>query len=302
MRKLFRVSLFLILLSFFVALFLFFAPRIAFFRVGQVDVSSQERDTYYENLVKQFSEEFLHTKVFLFPRESIFLARVGLKRELSHRFPPLTDFSLAIREHTLDIRFRKRKEAFVVCKLQEKSLQEEEQDKEDEEDEGRKEKECYFGDRDGFLFCEAPELSDSLFRTVYVENNLRVGDYFLDQEKLSILLTLISDLEKSTSQHIERILFSYDPIGKIILIIQFDELFDRNLENSVLLFIPFPQSEGEIREDIEKLMVLQHTELFEKEFFQEKKELDYIDFRIPHQIRYKIHTEQEKEEETYGQE
>ncbi len=287
-----RISLFFVFFLSILGVFLFFSPRISLFRIDRIDVSSREGDTYYEESVKEFVEDFLDKKILsVFPRESIFLARLGLRRELSKSFPPLTDFTFSVNTRTLSITFGKRKEVLVVCSLY--------GGKSDAVE--RKKNNCFFGDENGFLFRRAPELSDSLFLTVYAEESPELGTYFLDEKKLSLLLKLVSDLESKVSHHVQRILLPSELTERSFVVVQFDELFGRSVEYPVSLFLPFPQSEEDIEEDVEKLSLLRQTELFQKEFFQEEKALDSIDFRIPHQIRYKIRTEQEKEK-AYEQE
>jgi len=260
-------------------LFFIFSARIPLFHIEGIAVQ-KSGDAYYKREVRDFSSSLLKENVFhLFPRESRIFTRIGFRDRLKSRFPELTQFSFSFQKKVFTIAFEKRKESFIVC----------EQQTEDGE------KHCFFGDGNGFLFREAPDLSDSLFHTLYVENSLHKGMYFLDKERLENLFSLIHTLEADDSHHIERIFIFSDEGGDVFLKIQFDEFLQRECENPLSLYLPFPRNKDDINKVLQKISILKKVELFEKEFFKEKKNLEYIDFRIPHQIRYKLYLEKEEE-------
>ena len=279
-RVIIKRIIFSSLFLFSLILFFIFSARIPLFHVERVAVQ-KSGDAYYERELRDFSSSLLKENVlYLFPRESRIFTRIGFRDKLKSRFPELTQFSFSFQKKVFTIAFEKRKESFIVCEQQ---IEE-------------KEKHCFFGDENGFLFREAPDLSDSLFHTMYVENSLHKGMYFLDKERLENLFSLIHTLEADGSHHIERIFIFSDEGGDVFLKIQFDEFLQRECENPLSLYLSFPRNKDDINKVLQKISVLKKVELFEKEFFKEKKNLEYIDFRIPHQIRYKLYLEKKEEE------
>ena len=209
--KVLKISLFIAFLGGFFYFF-FFSP---FFKINQWQVKGEkflEKKVILET-IKNLSQKRIWG---IFSRENFFtflLAYSSFAKELKERFPEIQDLRVAplwqkksAFFHTLGIAVQERERLGIWCNPQ-KKLSSETKLEETEQN-------CYYFDKQGFLFKKAPQTKGPFLLVVRNDSEMTVGlkQTIQDKKLLDALLYLKEGFDKQTQ-------FLLEEIRKISLLI-----------------------------------------------------------------------------------
>lgn len=152
-----------------------------------------------EELKESVREELAGTHFFLFSRASAFLyPEKRIEEKLARLFPRLASASVSlVNTDTLEIKVKDREPAYILCDASVKA------DKEAEETPPPKT--CYFLDKEGFVFAEAPHFSGNAYLEFYDDWSFAsgispLGRPFLPEESFLPLRDALRDLAFDTAK------------------------------------------------------------------------------------------------------
>jgi len=238
---------------------LFFSP---IFQIKEIRISGNR--IIEEKEILDFLNNFLQKKVLIFfNRNSIFLVSDSkLKEIFTENFPRI--YSIKVKKNlfkkTISLEIKERQEIGILCKIQkqqEKTLQE-------------VVKNCYYFDKDGVIFEEAPQTSGSLLLLI---KDLSSKEHRLKENVLSReLLEKIIQIRTSLSSQFNLKISDFEINSSI------PSSLKANTIEGWYIFFSTAQS---IKKQIQAL------ELALDKKIENRKELEYIDLRIENKIYYK---------------
>jgi hypothetical protein len=189
----------------------------------------------------------------------LFITTDGLRQELAKKFPQIShmDIEKNLFKKTIKINLTEREKLGIVCKAE-------------ETDNNETVKSCFYIDKEGVMFKNAPQTSGSL---VLLIKDFSLEDFFLGKNLFSAkVINSIIDLKENLFSQIKAkslwfASFTYPP----------KEIKVMTTENWYVLF--------DLDRDIKSQLLLLKTALAEK--IQNRSTLQYVDLRIENRIYYK---------------
>ena len=254
---------------------------------GQSQISPDVSASEIEKIV----QENLEAKLWqIIPQKSIILAPVNqIKENILTRFPQVRSILIDKKmPHLLRISVEERKSIGLWCQTQELDIKnlglgsdgeksEEDLDKKEQEKrpEKRKIKKCFFIDKEGIIYKEAPLMTGSLFLLIYSSENQRAE---IRKEMVSPrLIDFILKVREGWPE-IKTAVGSLPRLADFE-ILSIEDLRANTSEGWQILFNPSFPAESQI-EALEMIL--------EEEIKESRPFLEYIDLRIEGRGYYKI--------------
>ena len=267
-------------LLFAIALFLYFFSAQLFMLRG-VHVENQ-KDPYGEEQIRDFIEhEYFSHRYFFLPQRNKWISMFFLKKRLQEHFPQFKNIQVQVKGNQVFVTFLNRKKDAVWCTSLLRGGEGEERAKE----------KCYFGDKNSFLFSDAPYFSDGLLKKFFsLDIPIKKGEQVFSEKQFHLISILQNSIEQEFGGHIAKIIFKEDADQSIFMDIVCEQIFEHtNPEGTEIhLFVFVPERREDLESFFQKLSVLEKTKQFQKEFFEEGKKLKSIDARFDGQVRYTV--------------
>jgi len=243
-KLIFAWVLFLILVLTYI---LFFSP---IFEIKEIKISGNRAINNEE--IQNSLDNFLKKKIAIFfNRNNIFLASQSkITRILINDFPRILSIEINknIFKKAIDLKIFERKEAGIFCKSK-----------------------CYYIDKDGVIFEEAPQTSGALILVIkdYSKKEIEIGKNVIEKERMAEFIDLRNYLS--------------DRLGLKVLdfIIESDVSGDLRINTNEGWYILFDKSR-DIKNQLKALQLV-----LEEKIKEERGNLEYIDLRIENRIYYK---------------
>lgn len=249
----FFVLLFLLILS-----LLIYLSRISRFHLNKiiiegnsVTLESEIKETILRNTAGYYFKMFPRKNIFIYPKSRI-------KEDLMEEFKRIKSVELSIEDtEELHITIKEREPDTLWCGLK----------KVDKSD-------CYFVDKDGYVYSKAPNFSGDVFFKVYGEVNGGgpIGGQFLQQSKYQSLLFFKSAIEEALLKPVA-VFKSID--GDMEIYLDDDSRIIYNLEQDI----------NRLATD---LALILKNDSFLKEMAEKGTPLDYVDLRFGNKVYYKF--------------
>jgi len=228
------------------------------------EVRAEGAQDFLNDRAEEYVQELLAGSYFgLMPKENILLyPKRSIEEKVLSKFPRVQKVSLELdpfKEQVLTLSLTERRENGVWCR----ALGEE--------------KDCYFIDKEGYVFAPAPVYSDGVIFAYggFIEED-PLGKQYLDKESLMKINSFVRAIESSADFEIEPVALEYVREGEYKLI------------TSSGGYIFFSDTYG-LQYAYDNLQVSLREEGVDM------KTLEYIDIRIPNKVFYK-HKEGESQE------
>jgi len=217
--------------------------------------------------LKRFSENKLDQKYLWFvPKRNTFIyPKRDIEESLKNRYVDIDEVALYKESlDTLIINIKERRPKYFGCKNEEGSV-----------------KECFYVDKNGFIFRKAPSFSDNVF--IELENEVffedkPIGKNILSEESFQEFVNISETL---TANNIK---ITKADLSEVDVTIETSEGWDVHIENK-----------DSIDKVIRNLSATINSEVFTNE--ETRRMLEYIDLRFGNKVFYKM-----KEEEWIGSE
>lgn len=241
------VFLWILFLILTLAYVIFFSPL---FEIKEIKISGNRVIGSEE--IQNSLDSFLFEKVLIFfNQNNVFLAtRSRLAETLISDFPRI--FSIEINKNvfkkTIDFKIIERKETGIFCK-----------------------KDCYYIDKKGVIFEEAPQTSGTLILVIkdYSEGEVEIGKNVIEKEFMTELIDLRSYLLSQLGLKVLDFTIGPDPLK------------DLKIDTNEGWYILFDKSQ-DLKNQLEALELV-----LEKKIKEVRKDLEYIDLRIENRVYYK---------------
>jgi len=269
--RFFFLFFFLILLF----LFFYFFSRLDSLKVknifieGNTTISKKELNSFLKNNI---NKNFL----FFFSKNNIFfLSEKQLAQAVANAFPEIYHARLKIKQRDIYLDVEERKAHSLWCK--------------DADYSNIYNELCYFADQRGYIYARAPYFSDGVFQKIYLPaDSIMIGKKVMDENDFQNFFHFIDALKKKTGMQIAKI-FMNEPYDIKIFMTSF---LGKTFKS------PYPWflfKKGDSYDLLLKEMdILLKQDLFIKNFREKGDELKFIDFRIPHQLRFKFYLTDEQ--------
>lgn len=243
-KKIFFWILFLILV---LSCIFLFSPL---FTIKAVEVSGNKKIK-----TEQIKEGFDYKNIFLFSEE-------GIKNDLLKKFPKIGNIEVKknIVKRIVELKIEERERLGILCRM----------------DVEEKVKGCFYIDKNGYVFEEAPETSGSLILLIkdYSQNNFDVGEHIFGQGTTSFISEIKEKLYSEAN---------VKPIDFNLLAFPYVDLKVVTDEGWYIIFSLGKDATGQILA-LEAVLNSGPDELGE---LRDNKELEYIDLRLENRIYYK---------------
>lgn len=260
-KKTFRKKIIIFLWFLFLILILAYVLLLSpIFKIKEIKISGNrviDKEEIRDSLNSFLSKKFL---VF-FNQNNIFLARENnLKNIIFSDFPRILSIEIKknIFNKTIDLRIIERKEAGIFCRNNPSFA---------EAAAGK----CYYIDKEGVIFEEAPQTSGTLILTIKdnSEKGVEIGRSAIDREFMTELTNLKDDL--------------LSPLNLKVLdfIIDSGILKDLRVDTNEGWYILFDSSR-DFKNQLQALRLV-----LEEKIKDGRKKLEYIDLRIENRVYYK---------------
>ena len=259
----FKITLILILVLVLIGVYIiFFSP---IFKIKEIKISGNQVLTNEE--IQSSLDDFLFNKFLIFfNRDNIFLAKNGqIKNIIFNDFPRIVSIEVNknIFEKTIRLKIVERKEIGILCKV-------ETQKKEEDltEDFYR---DCYYIDKNGVIFEEAPQTSGTLILVIkdYSGEKAEIGKSILEKELVAELVDL------------RNYLFEQLNLKVVDFAIRSKSSKDVRIDTHEGWYILFDSSR-DFKKQVEALRLI-----LEKKVKGERNNLEYVDLRIENRAYYK---------------
>jgi len=258
--KMRRLIIIIILLVLVLAYVFLFSP---IFKVRAVEVSGNKEIT-----TEQIRESFSHKNIFLFSEEEI-------RNDLKNKFPKISKLEISknLTKRSVSLLIKERERLSIICRM---GLREEEPSLTEDAEGREKVKECFYIDKTGFVFDEAPETSGSLIILIkdYSQNSFAIGDYMFKEKITNLIFRIKENLFSETN---------IKPLDFNFTSFPYTDLKVITSEGWYILFNLIKSAEAQI-EALKTAFSSGPDQLRE---LREDGELEYIDLRIENRIYYK---------------
>lgn len=222
--------------------------------------------TFPEREISAFTREYLAgMKLGVIPRSSsLFFSKRSLQKTIQKQFPIVDLVYVSfVNPKTIGITIRERTPESVWC---------------------FSENSCGFIDRLGILYGESPRFSDGVYTVFSSEEEKVLPDFLGEQIIEPELMYRFDQLFKKMQNEdivISRVHFmNHGDVGFII-----ERLFKKYPNENVAILGTLTQNDEDFLRDI--TIGLDH-EVFQKQYTEKPKDLEYIDLRFPGKIFYKF--------------
>ncbi len=255
-RKIF-VSFFLISVIFASLAYISHTPGL---NINAITITGNQ--TVSSEAIKTFIEKELEGNyIWFFPKTNIlFYPKNELKNKLSLQFQRLKDVILSIKNNeTLEVKLTERVGLYTWCGN-------------NPEENISVDKKCYFLDKDGYIFDEAPYFSGEVYFKFY--GSAKVGDFF-SKKNFQQLIYLKGALTAIKLR-----------ISSIYLLEDNDlKIFLSGSAGKAFIFI---KADSDFQNMVENLQTALNTEPLLSQFKNKYSSLEYIDLRFGNKVYYKF--------------
>lgn len=246
-----RGVLILILLLFLILVYVFlFSPL---FKIKTIEVSGNK-----EIKTEMIKESFNYGNIFLLTNNKI-------KDNLLNNFPKILELNIEknLLKGIVKLTIKERQRFGIICQISEQETR----DKKQEIIKG-----CFYIDKEGFTFEDAPETSGSLILLIkdYSQRDFNLGDQILEGEVVSFCSQVKEALSLETDIRVSDFIIQSFPCKDLKAITS---------EGWYIVFDPQRDAGGQI--------LTLRAILGESIDQEERKELEYIDLRIENRAYYK---------------
>ena len=265
-----RVFLDKILLSLLALVIIFiclaYISRIPSLNINDIEVTGNKVvDT---SVVKTFvQKEITGNYLWLFPKTNLlFYPKNRIQKDLSIEFKRLNDISLSIKNsNTLEVELDERVPLYTWCGVTMPDLTNSSTEK------------CYFLDKDGYIFDEAPYFSGEVYFKFY--GQAEVGTYF-SKENFQQLISFKNTLEAINLKPIS-LYISDAQTGDIKIFLSSSN------KTQINPYITF-KTDSDFQNVAENLQSALSTEPLQTEFKNKYSSLQYIDLRFGNKVYYRF--------------
>lgn len=250
-KKTFRKKIIIFLWFLFLILILAYVLLLSpIFRIKEIKISGNRVISNEE--IRDSLNSFLYKKFLVFfNQNNIFLARGdNLKNIIFSDFPRILSIEIKkdIFNKTIDLRIIERKEAGIFCRG-----------------------ECYYIDKEGVIFEDAPQTSGTLILMIKdnSESGVEMGRNAIDKEFMTELINLREELLNQLGLKV------------IDFIIETDVLKDLRVDTNEGWYILFDGSQ-DFKNQLQTLKLV-----LEEKIKEGRKNLEYVDLRIGNRVYYK---------------
>jgi hypothetical protein len=264
-----KFLIFILLFGTFIGLGTYFS-RLDDLNIDQIEISgikTVEKNQVEQSVQAEISENYLwlfpKTNVLIYPKKDI---RIALQNDFSR----LTDIDLSLKDKkTLLVSVSEREPAYLWCGM---TLPDEASELE--------ENKCYFMDREGYIFDEAPYFSGEVYFKLYgpIENeNAPVGSYFSPK----YFTQLISFKDTVMDMGIEPVMLNLLAGGDVEMFLAKKGANDRGPK---IIFQP----NADLENVAENLQAALSTEPLLSGMKNKYSKLEYIDLRFGNKVYFKF--------------
>ncbi|MDO8492332.1 MAG: FtsQ-type POTRA domain-containing protein [bacterium] len=265
-----KAAVFKILISLFIiagiGAGLYSAPRYPQINISQVDISGNETVSK-ENIEQNIWQELAGNKYFFFPNKNIFLyPKEKIENAVLALDPHLNTASVSFADfQTISVNVTERKPSALWCG----DIYQKDEIKPELEN-------CFYLDKTGFIFAEAPGFSGNYYIRFYglvsTSTSPIIGQSFVSQPNFK-LLTFLTDKMKKDGFVITRIVISED------------NLVEAYLEGRGKLWLSSVQ---DLEKQINNFETLVNSEDFKGRDKDGNLKFNYIDLRFENKLFYKL--------------
>ena len=242
-----------------------------FFKLSSLEISGLE--TVSQGEVREVLNEYLDGKILgLIPRDNVLLiSRRALRKKISEAFPNLADINVRISKASSLIITVSEREAYALwCRGSYVPVNFDE--------------ECFFVDKDGYMYKRAPYFSNGIFLKVYQDGDFpERGEFVLGETGFRNLFSLLHFIEKEYDAGIDHV--SLNVQGDVFV-------FLNSLKGVVFHEDSYPyivyHGGGNYTLIERNLGIVMGHELFLRNFKRRPQAFEFIDLRIETQVRYKF--------------
>lgn len=263
-KKIFKIKLYLALFLFLALIVgLVFLSRSSKINIDQVNISGNKVITT-EEILSVVESKLAGYYLFVFPRHNIFLyPKAKIKRELLETFKRIAEVDINrenFREITITAPERIGK--YLWCSAV-------------SVDTGEK---CYFVDKDGYTFDEAPNFSGSAYFKLYGDLEAErdpTGQSFLGPEEFGRLMDFYEDLNTVTKPI---------KLSSLIVNLEGDYEFGMDSTDGKIIF----KKENDFDKLLENFASAIKSDPLKTDFQEKLKSLLYIDLRFDNKVYFKF--------------
>ena len=235
------------------------------FKIRAVEVSGNK-----EVKTEEIQSNFDYRNIFLFTEDKI-------ENDLLRKFPKISDIEIKknLIKRIVELTVKERERLGIICQISQISEQQipghtAEQALNNEQISEEKIEECFYIDREGFIFEDAPQTSGSLVLLIkdYSQRDFYLGKQVFEQG----IVNFISQIKQS--------LFSETGIKILDFTISSFPYKDLKVMTSEGWYIIF-----DLERDVESQLLALKAALEEK--IKDRQGLEYMDLRIENRIYYK---------------
>ncbi len=264
----------LIYLSIFVAILIGLSFLSKWQKLNIIDIQISGNKVIETNLIEEVAKEKISGDyLYFFPKTNFLLyPRTQIEESLALKFKRLTDISVkVINPQKLEISVSERIPLYTYCGLTPPDTSDEK---------AVHEQKCYFLDKEGYIFDEAPYFSGEVYLKLYGvvsgDGENPSGSYFF-QTNFSKLITLKDNLDKIK---IKPSAFFIEDNGDMHILLSSGVL---KKGPEILL-----KADADFEKVVENLQSILSTEPLQSDFKSKYSSLLYIDLRFGNKVYYKF--------------
>lgn len=239
------------------------------FKVTNIEIEGNK--TILSEDIENEVKGYLDTKMFwLFPRDNVFVLNTKkIENKINTTYPKIYSTKASIEKGTIvSLQIEEREPHSLWCK--------------NENYESNFDEECFFADQKGYIYTRSPYFSEGVFQKIYTpDETLHIGTQVVNKDDFEDFFKFINSLNESYDINLERIFIN--PSNEVRLYI--NNLSKTKIDKKPYIIYRYGDSYELLHRNI-GLMI--HHNLFKKDFSEKPQRLEFIDLRIPDQIRYKF--------------